>query len=190
MDVPGLPRERPAILVCGQELRGQTASCVISALRAARADFRVLMPAPATGDARFDKWCIFVNTAAKPGVTGGNYRPLRKAISWLRTGGLLVTFPAVEFSQWANDNMFSVGRRWSEATARLAVLTGSLTVPTFVGEKRDGGVARIRFGKPICSVTLMAMPSLRDATEYLRICAERIDPAPPRRERLVPRLSA
>jgi hypothetical protein len=189
MKLQGLPRERPALLVCDREFRLPVAQSIIETLRAIRPDFRILAPAPTVRDAMFNQWCIFLHTVAQRGAAAGNYQPLRRAVSWLKEGGLLVVFPAGEFSQWAGDNMFSIGPRWSDTCARLAILTGALTIPMAPIENA-AGAASVHFGKPIGATTLKAMAALRDATEYVRVCAERIDPMRPRRERLVPRLAA
>jgi putative hemolysin len=44
--------------------------------------------------------CIFVDPFNGPGSLAINQRALRQAIRWLKSGGLLVMFPAGEVSHW------------------------------------------------------------------------------------------
>ena len=189
MELHGLPRRQSALLVCSGGFRSSLVRPIVEALYRIRPDFRLLAPALSTGDAMFKKWCILLPPGTKRSAGAGNYRPLRQAVSWLNGGGLLVVFPAGDLSERSNETVLSMEPRWSDAIARLAILTGSLAIPTLAVGNADGE-ASIHLGKPICSVTLMSMPSLRAATEHIRVCAARIDPAPLSRVRLVPRWSA
>ena len=188
-EATALPDDGPALLVCGREFHLTAVQFLIRALSGVRAELRVLAPALPTADAALTELCIVVSAKAKRAAAAQNYRPLQQAVSWLAGGGVLLAFPAGEASNRTDDSMLSNGPRWSDTSARLAMLTGAPVVPVVPFEDPSGSPA-VRLGPLISAATLEEMPTLRDATEYIRVRTERIDPMRPNRDRLVPRLAA
>jgi putative hemolysin len=165
-----------------------------AALGRVRPDFKImanfLMPVPLPVR---DK-VIQVNPYGGLDAQRENLRPLREAVAWLRTGGLLILFPAGDVAHLEWRERAVIDPPWSESVGKLIRMCGAAALPVFLGgsnglafhlagaihprlrtadlprqllNKRGKEVA-VRFGRPVPAKTLQALPSHHDAIEYLR----------------------
>ncbi len=123
-----------------------------------------------------------------------NQRAIRQSIEWLRSGGLLVVFPAADVGsrRWPALNV--VDDQWKSTPALIATWTGAPVVPVFLHGanswsfyatglihlelrnalvareliKKTGQTVRFAVGHPIDARALVAKSGLRRATQYLR----------------------
>jgi len=123
-----------------------------------------------------------------------NQRAIRQSIKWLRSGGLLVVFPAADVGSRRWPTFDVVDNKWKSTPALMAKWTGAPVIPVFFHganswsfyatglihrELRDALVARelikktgqtirLAVGRPIDARALVAKSGLRKATQSLR----------------------
>jgi putative hemolysin len=124
----------------------------------------------------------------------GNSRGLRRSIQHLKSGGMLVIFPAGEVSHLRWPNRTVADGAWSPMVARLVSISGAPVVPVYV-DGRNGTVFQlagllharlrtillgrellnkkgrrvgVRIGSPISASKLAGMPTAREQADYLR----------------------
>jgi putative hemolysin len=73
--------------------------------------------------------CIYLDPFERASAHRVNVSGLRQAVSHLRSGGLLVMFPAGEVSHWQFRHGEVTDPEWSAAVARLVRWTGAPAVP-------------------------------------------------------------
>ena len=69
--------------------------------------------------------------------SAGEYRSLKEAIRWLRSGGLLVIFQAGEVSHWDFAQNCVADPEWSETVARLIGITRAAALPIFINGRNS-----------------------------------------------------
>jgi len=76
--------------------------------------------------------CIYVDNLGHRDRHAVNARGLRAAIRFLRSGGLLIVFPAGEVAHWSPRDFRVREPEWSESIARMAALTNATCVPMHI----------------------------------------------------------
>jgi putative hemolysin len=99
-----------------------------------RPDVKIMANYLLAGLPEIEQHCIFVDPFNGPGSIAINCRALRQAIDWLKSGGLLVIFPAGEVSHWSFPSGEVADPEWSNSVSRLVRLTGSAVAPMFFME--------------------------------------------------------
>src|ERR1700727_1333165 len=138
--------------------------------------------------------CIFVDPFQTDQSGESNRRALRHALAWLRQGGMLAMFPAGEVSHWQMPAAHVADSEWNETAARLIRKSGAAALPVyFCGHnsvgfqllsmihpklrsafllqeflQQEGKTVQVRVGSEISSDAVSAIPSDREAIEYLR----------------------
>jgi len=171
-----------AILVSGQEFAVRNVLPIVGALSRIRTDFKLLAAAGWDRVPGLSDRCIFLDVLNSSGATRAWYSGLRQAVSYLRSGGLLVVFPGEESSQ--NP---ALSARWKCALARLITGTGSVTLPVAVNQNGDG-TRFMQIGGPIAAAELAGMTA-RQFAAGARSSRSQTLPARIRTDRLVPRIS-
>ena len=167
---------------------------LIDLLTKVRADFRIVANGMLATTPALREKVFFVNPFENAAATE-NSRSLRASIEWLRSGGLLVMFPAGEVSHlnWRGETPVA-DPAWNTSAARFARKIGCPTVPLFfdgvnslpfqmVGalyprlrtlnlarelvNKRDQVIA-VCVGTTIPPAVLKSCPDPTVATDYLR----------------------
>jgi putative hemolysin len=159
-----------------------------------RPDVKIMVNYLLAGLPKLDPQFIFVDPFAERRSTEGNARALRQAVSWLKAGGMLVTFPAGEVSHWSFRHGEVADPPWSETIARLIRITRAAALPIFFEGRnsvgfhlagmihpglrtaslphellnKTGRSVEVRIGAPIPSRTICSIAGERDATHYLR----------------------
>jgi putative hemolysin len=138
--------------------------------------------------------CIFVDPFHTDQSAESNRRALRQAMAWLQQGGMLAMFPSGEVSHWQMPTAQIADPEWNDAAARLIRRSGASALPVyFCGHnsvgfqllsmihpklrtgfllqeflQQEGKTVEVRVGSGISVDALAAIPSDREATEYLR----------------------
>jgi putative hemolysin len=138
--------------------------------------------------------CIFVDPFRNPKSSSVNRLALRRALAWLRAGGMLAMFPSGEVSHIRLRQLEIADPEWNPATAHLLRLTGAQALPVFFHGHNSapfqamgllhpglrtawllneflgqaGKTVDVRIGSAISSELLRNVGSDREATRYLR----------------------
>ena len=207
-DVERIPATGAALMVANHPFGILEGPILLSILERVRPDYRILASTLLASTPVLHQRVIFVNPF-EDADKGENGKALRACMAWLRSGGLLVMFPAGEVSHlnWGESPV--ADPKWNTTAARLASKIGCPTVPMFfkgansipfhmLGTihprlrtlnlarelcKKTRHVIEVRVGSPIPASVLNSYPDSESATEYLRartyLLLNRRNPAAP-----------
>lgn len=212
-DLAGIPKTGPVVVVANHPFGLLEGAILGTMLPRLRPDVKIMANYLLAGLPEADGQCIFVDPFQGPGSAAINSRALRNSIRWLKSGGLVVIFPAGEVSHWKLHGEVA-DPEWSDTVSRLARMTGAAVVPVFFKGSNSipfhllgmfhprlrtirlpmellnkmGKNVEVRIGTPIPSKAIADIPGDKDATSYLRwrtyLLARRGEPD----MRLVPRM--
>lgn len=138
--------------------------------------------------------CIFVDPFNRRNSRQANASGLKRAISHLRTGGMVAVFPAGEVSHWQFEHGEITDPEWNRSVTMLARLTGASVLPAlFLGSNsmpyhalgmvhpmirtiqlphqfvnKAGRSVELRIGTPIPAARIERISDNVAATRYLR----------------------
>jgi len=211
-DLDGIPKTGPVVVVANHPFGMLEGAILGTMLPRVRRDVKIMANYLLGGLPEIAPHCIFVDPFKGPNSVAINCGALKRAIAWLKTGGLLVVFPAGEVSHWKLHEISDP--EWSDTVSRLVRLTSAAAVPVFFKGTNSipfhllgmfhprlrtarlplellnkmGKNVEVRVGSVISHKTIADISSDRDATAYLRwrtyLLASRGEPE----QRLVPRL--
>ena len=142
--------------------------------------------------------CIFIDPFDKPESRVTNGRALKQAIAHLRSGGLLLVFPAGEVSHFDLKKRAICDPEWNRTAARLIRIARAKSLPILIRGangisfqmlgmvhsrlrtaalpvemlNKRGKSVEIRIGSAIDAARIEAIPDNADATRYLRLRVE------------------
>ncbi|HWX54722.1 MAG TPA: GNAT family N-acyltransferase [Verrucomicrobiae bacterium] len=128
-DVARIPATGPVVAICNHPFGILDGAILITLLLKVRPDVKILANYFLHAIPELASHCIFVDPFGRGETKTTNSRGLRQAISHLKTGGLLLVFPAGEVSHWQFRYAQVADPEWNETTARLIRITGATTVP-------------------------------------------------------------
>lgn len=190
-----IPKEGPAIIVANHPFGGVEGIVLIDMLKSIRPDFKILANFLLSRLQLISHHFIFVDPFGAKESTQKNALPLREAISYIREGGLLSTFPSgtVSHFQWKSRQITDPS--WNINIARIARRAKVPVIPLFF-EGNNGllfqfaGVVhpllrtvllprelinkqntniRLKVGNPISPERLAEFESDEEALAYLRL---------------------
>ncbi len=147
-DLARVPRAGAAIVAANHPfglLDGAILGCLLGRVRP---DVKILTNFLLAEIPELHDHCFFVDPFGHSGSVGRNRRALQQSVEWLKSGGLLVIFPAGEVSHIQLPQMAVADPRWNPAVARLARLSGAVTVPTFVAGRNSATFQAMGFVNP------------------------------------------
>lgn len=213
-DLAGIPKTGPVVLVANHPFGMLEGAILGTMLPRLRPDVKIMANYLLAGLPEVEGQCIFVDPFQGPGSAAVNSRALRKSVQWLKSGGMVVIFPAGEVSHWKLQSGEVADPDWSETVARLVRITGAAVVPVFFKGSNSipfhllgmfhprlrtirlpmellnkmGKNVEVRIGTVIPHKAIADIPGDKDATSYLRwrtyLLARRGEPD----MRLVPRV--
>jgi putative hemolysin len=193
-DLRRVPRTGPLVAVSNHPYGMLEGLILAAVLGRIRSDFKImanfLLPAPAPLQEKF----ILVNPYGGPDAHRENWLPIRRAVDWVRSGGMLIIFPAGDVAQVDWRERTVTDPPWSQSVAKLIRMCGSAALPVYLAGSngvafhlagaihprlrtadlprqllnKRGKEVSIRFGRPVAAKTLQAIPNHRDTIEYLR----------------------
>ena len=139
-------------------------------------------------------YIIPVNPFGGPGSGTANRKGLRRCVNWLKSGGLVIMFPAGEVSSLRLPAGTISDPAWSETAVRIVRMTNALTVPVFFHGSnspafqlagllhpglrtillprellnKQGRTVKVAVGNPITPSSLSRYPTARAAADYLQ----------------------
>ena len=130
-DVDRIPASGPLLVVANHPfglVEGLILTTVVSKVRP---DVKMLANSLLSSVAALDRWIIPVNPFGGADAVRENQRPLRQSVSWLRSGGALIVFPAGEVATFQFPNLAITDPEWNTNVARLSRLTNASVLPVF-----------------------------------------------------------
>jgi putative hemolysin len=193
-DLTGIPETGPAIVVANHPFGMLEGAIVGTMLPRIRPDVKIMTNYLLAGLPEIENQCIFVDPFKSKSASTINQRALRQALRWLKSGGMLVMFPAGEVSHWRLPSGEITDPEWSDTASRLVRMTGSCVVPVFFKGTNSipfhllgifhprlrtvslplellnkmGKNVEVRVGTTIPHKTIVEISDHRDAISYLR----------------------
>jgi len=124
-----IPTSGAVIVIANHPFGGADAIALCGICIAQRPDTKVFansITAELPGTADFS---ISLQILGENGATQTNRSAMKEALAHLRSGGVLVVFPAGAVSRWRNDLTQVADPQWSEHVARLAQKTETPVLP-------------------------------------------------------------
>lgn len=193
-DLAKVPAKGAVVVVANHPFGILDGIALGAALLRVRPDVRIITNFLLAGLSKLHQHCIFVDPFNRSVSRQANAARLKQAISHLRAGGALVTFPAGEVSYWQFEHGEVIDPVWNETCSRMARLANAAVVPVlFLGRNsipyhalgmihpllrtiqlpqqfinKAGQSVEVRIGAPISAERIRRISSDRRATEYLR----------------------
>ncbi len=133
-DLARIPRSGPLIAVANLPFGMVEGAILAALLPRVRPDVRILTHDPFAVLSRTELGSTDRFLWLRPfrrGAPPANLQPLREAIAWVRTGGMLVVFPAGDVAHLEIGRRRIVDRSWDAAVSRLIRRTGASALPIF-----------------------------------------------------------
>jgi putative hemolysin len=213
-ELAGIPRTGAVVMVANHPFGLLEGAILGAMLPRLRPDVKIMANYLLAGLPEVEEHCIFVDPFKGQGSAAINSRALRRSVNWLKSGGLVVIFPAGEVSHWKLHSGEVADPEWSVSASRLVRMTGAAVVPVFFKGSnsipfyllgmfhprlrtirlpmellnKTGQSVEVRIGTMIPHKAIADISGDRDATSYLRwrtyLLARRGEPE----MRLVPRM--
>jgi putative hemolysin len=193
-DIARIPKTGAVVVVCNHPFGILDGAMLGAMLSQVRPDMKILANYLLAAMPELAPDCIFVDPFNRKSSPEVNRKGLKQAITHLRSGGLLVVFPAGEVSHWQFRYGQVVDPEWSETTARLIRITQAVTVPILCTGRNSlpfhllglvhpmlrttrlpnellnkaGKQIEVRIGNPIPAEKINLIPTDVLATRYLR----------------------
>jgi len=209
-DQARIPARGPVVVVANHPYGMLDGAILTVLLTRVRPDVKVLTNFLLSDVPELQRHCIFVDPFQTDLSVESNRRALRQALSWLQQGGMLAMFPSGEVSHWQMPAAQVADPEWNSTAARLIRKSGASALPVyFCGHngvgfqllsmihprlrtafllqeflQQEGKSVEVRIGSAISGDAVTAIPSDREATEYMRsrtyLLARRSKPDPVR----------
>ena len=131
-DLTTIPRQGPVVVVANHPFGVLEGLLLMRLLHAIRPDTRVLLNSILARVPECHDFGIFVNPFGGPSAVSANRTGMKSALRWLKTGGLLLVFPAGEVARM-NWNAGRISDPpWNDNIARLIRTTRAGVVPVHI----------------------------------------------------------
>jgi putative hemolysin len=194
IDLARIPNTGPAIVTANHPFGILEGAILASLLGRIRPDVRFLANGILNAIPEVRDLLIPVDPIHGRSAIAGNGRGLRAALEHLRSGGMLVIFPAGEVSHFRWSNRTVSDGEWNTSVARMVGIADVPVVPLYVEGtnslmfqlaglahsafrtallcrellNKSGRSVEVRAGAAIQPDKLKAMPTAREQTDYLR----------------------
>lgn len=196
-DLARIPKDGPVVVVSNHPFGGLDGIVIGALLTSVRDDAKLLANHLLGRMPEIRPWLIEVDPYETDLAKQTNLKPMREAISHLRKGGMLMSFPSGTVSHWQSDKRRVTDPPWLPNTAKLAAKTGATVVPMHVVGlnswvfqsfgllhervrtlllpyemvRRYRSTVQLRIGSPIPPRKLAEFDDPRELTEFLRLSA-------------------
>jgi putative hemolysin len=124
-----VPPSGPTIVVANHPFGGVDGLILIAMLSKVRTDIRILANYYLGEVPELRPNLLMVDPFRKKGSTQKNIQPIRKAVHWLKNGGMLITFPAGEVSHMILRKRRIEDPPWDKTIGRLIHITKVPVLP-------------------------------------------------------------
>lgn len=191
-DLAQIPASGPTILFCNHPF-GILDGLVVPALALrVRQDVKIITTKMLSVIPELAQYCIWVDNFGSGQAF--NTKGVREAIRFLRSGGLVIVFPAGEVSHWRTREWRISDPEWNVNGAGLARITGAKCVPMHIGGhngvpfqiagmvhsrlrtmrlphellNKRGHTVKVRVGAPVEPAKIEALGDDLEITRYMR----------------------
>ncbi len=167
-DLDRIPATGPLLVTANHPFGLLDGAILASVLGRVRGDVKILTNHLLASIPELQPHCVFLDPLGGNEAVVRNRRGLREAVAWLKSGGVLVMFPAGEVSHLQLRQLQVADSAWSATAARLILATGATALPVYIQ------------GRNSASFQAMGMvhPNLRTArllTEFLQQAGKRVE---------------
>jgi putative hemolysin len=192
-DMRRIPTGCSAVVVANHPFGFLEGLILLDALPRIRGDFRIVVNSLLSSLTQLRDRFIFVNPFSSKDIYQ-NATAVRECYEWIRSGGLLVIFPAGEVAHLNWGEHFVADPKWNDTAARFARKANCPTVPLFFGGsnsipfqmigtiypglrtlnlprelmKKRCHTIQVRVGSPISGAVLRNQKDPTAASDYLR----------------------
>lgn len=193
-DLARIPATGSALVTANHPFGVLDGAILGALLSRVRPDIKILTNFLLADIPELHEFCIFVDPVDSRRSTALNRRALRRAVTWLRAGGMLAMFPSGEVSHVDLRRMEIVDPDWNPVAARLIRMTGVDALPIFFQGRNSvpfqamgllhprlrtawllneflgqrGKKVEVRAGTIIPAQVVREAGNVRDAARYLR----------------------
>ncbi len=197
-DYEKIPVQGPVVAVANHPYGILDGIVLAELLTRVRSDVRILTNRMLSTVPELERICFFIDPFDRPEVRAANGRSLRQSITHLRSGGLLLIFPAGEVAHFDLRHGAIRDPEWNETAARLIRMTNARALPILIAGSnglpfqvmgmvhprlrtaalpaellnKRGKTVEIRVGNAIDLGRVVSAVSDADATQYLRLRTE------------------
>lgn len=130
-DMERIPVEGPVLVTANHPFGVLDGAILGALLTRVRPDVKIMTNHLLSGIPELHEHCIFVDPFGSVDSVAANRRAIRRAVAWLRNGGMLAMFPAGEVSHIQLREMEVADSEWAPTAARLVAITEVGTLPVF-----------------------------------------------------------
>lgn len=127
-----VPATGPCVVIANHPFGAIEGVLLPALIKNRREDVRVLANYLLSAIPEMNEIMIPVDPFGGEDAAHGNRTPMREALRWLRSGGVLVVFPAGTVSHWHIRDGAVVDPEWNTGIGRLAQLARASVVPVFI----------------------------------------------------------
>ncbi len=193
-DFERIPATGPVIVAANHPFGLLDGAILGALLLRVRPDVKIMTNSLLAGVPELHQHCIFVDPFCHPQSAGMNRQAVRRAIFWLRTGGMLAMFPSGEVSHIDLRRMGVLDPVWSPTVGALVRLTRADALPVFFNGRnsapfqtmglihpalrtawllneflsQEGKKVEVRVGSVFTATTLQARWDDEETAAYLR----------------------
>jgi putative hemolysin len=130
-ELENIPKKGPAVVVGNHPFGGIEGVIMADILMGCRPDVKIVANLLLNRIPHLRSLTIPVDPFNRSGAVRANIGPMREALQWLRSGGMLLVFPAGEVSHLKASPIEVADPAWSPTIGRLIRRTGAPVLPVF-----------------------------------------------------------
>ena len=158
-DIARIPKNGPVVVVANHPFGILDGLILATILPAVRPDIKILTNYLLSAVPALDEFCLFVDPFGH--AASRNRKPLKEAVSWLNSGGMLAIFPAGEVSHLSVHRRRIEDPAWIHTASRLIHMTDAPALPIYFKGKNSAAFYALGLIHP-------ALRTARLAHEFLR----------------------
>ena len=130
-EMANIPKTGPLVVVANHPFGAIEGVIVAEMLRRVRGDVKIMANTQLARIPELESLFIGVDPYAGQGGTERNIAPLKKAVRWVRNGGVLVVFPAGDVARWSPMKRAVIEQQWQATVGGLIRMTRASVVPVY-----------------------------------------------------------
>lgn len=165
-----IPNDGPLIVVANHPFGAIEGVILADILKQVRDDIKVMANFMLKRIPELSELFISVNPYGHKSARTQNLGPMKKAIRWVKEGGVLVVFPAGDVSRWDARSKQAVDQSWSETIGSLVRLTGATVLPVYFHGTNSRVFHRLGNIHPRVRTALLPRELINKANAIIPVC--------------------